>query len=187
MDALEVIITANLEQDSLRNQVGHDHFHYDSNSFVAADAYCTEMRHKTLAAIRRADVTTALQAFGRLTHTVQDFYAHSNYVDLWRDEYPEAAPQEINPQDQDILAHSGLRSGKLYYPFEALSFIGILKPLVVPLLPTDSHARMNIDDPSRQNFDYAFFAAVKRTAAEYQGIVSNLSISEIVLFRRKGL
>ena len=39
----------------------------------------------------------ARQSFGRLTHAAQDFYAHSNYIALWRESHPEAAPNETDP------------------------------------------------------------------------------------------
>jgi hypothetical protein len=123
----------------------------------------------------------ARKYFGRLTHTAQDFYAHSNYIALWRESYPEAAPDEIDPTLASLLTDSRLRSGRLYYPLEAFSFIAVLKPYIVPLLPRDSHARMNIDDPSRPSFDYAYVAAVKRTAMEFECLCQSLSQTQIQL------
>jgi hypothetical protein len=205
-EALENIIAANLGQDALRYQIGHDHFHYDSNSFAAGDAYCDELRCSVLTALwgeippsevelssrMRVDVTpgraTVLRvrkSLGRLTHAVQDLYAHSNYVALWRESHPDAPPDEIDPELPELLHDSRLHSGKLYYPLEALSFIAALKPYVLPLLPRDSHAWMNIDDPSCQDFAYSFAAAVKRTSAEYRLIIKQLSPQVIALFTGK--
>ena len=178
-DVLETVIAANLGQDALRYQINHDHFHYDSNSFAAGDAYCEEQRHSVITAIKNSDALPARESLGRLTHTVQDLYAHSNYVALWRELHPQASPDEIDPELTTLLSDLRLHSGKLYYPLEALSFITALKPYVLPLLPRDSHAWMNIDEPARPDFYFAFTAAVKRTESEYLRIAAQLSTREV--------
>jgi len=180
-DALETVISANLGQDALRYQIGHDYIHYDSNSFAAGDAYCEAMRLSTIAALKSANPLAARESLGRLTHTVQDLYAHSNYVALWRETHPGVSADVIEPEIGELLSDARLHSGKLYYPLEAFSFIAALKPYVVPMLPRDSHAWMNIDDPSRPDFDYAFAAAVKRTNLEYLRLVEQLSVREAAL------
>ena len=177
--ALNEIITANLEQDALRYQVAHDHFHYDSNSFTSGDAYCEEQRRLTLTAVQGGMASEARQAFGRLTHTVQDLYAHSNYVALWREENPGIPPEGVDPESALVLQHTHLHSGKLYYPLEALSFIPALNSLVLHLLPRDSHAWMNLDDPGRPGFDFAFAAARKRTRSEYERLADHFSKEEV--------
>jgi len=168
-DMLEIVILANLGQDALRYQIGHDHFHYDNNSFSAADAYIAECRQQARLHFKQNNLRAGWQAFGRLTHTAQDFYAHSNYVALWREQHPQASPPEIPafPQWNQTMA---LRSGKLYYPLEVLSFAPFLRRLVLPLLPRDSHAWMNQDDPGQPHFAFAFAAAVKHTLLEYQNL-----------------
>lgn len=180
-EALETIVGSNLGQDALRYQFGHDHFHYDSNSFAVGDAYCDELRHLVVVALQKTEATQAREFLGRLTHTVQDLYAHSNYVGLWREIYPGATSDEIDPQLPEIMKHPRLHSGKLYYPLEAFSFIKVLNPFVIPWLPRDSHAWMNIDEPSRPDFDFAFAAAVKRTGLEYLRICEQLSPQEIAV------
>jgi hypothetical protein len=181
-NALETVIGANLGQDVWQYQFGHDHFHYDNNSFAAGDAYIDELRRSIMDALQRGEDVPARQSFGRLTHAVQDFYAHSNYIALWRESHPEAAPNETDPLVAVLLSDSRLRSGRIYYPFEALTFIKVLKPCIVPLLPRDSHAWMNIDDPSRPNFEYAYAAAVKRTELEFERLRKVLSQGQIQLF-----
>jgi len=42
--ALEIIITANIGQDALNGQLGHDEFHYDNNAFQKSRAYLDEQR-----------------------------------------------------------------------------------------------------------------------------------------------
>jgi hypothetical protein len=182
VSALQTIIAANLGQDALRYQFGHDHFHYDNNSFAAGDAYVDELRQAVLAGLERMEAGQARKDFGRLTHTVQDLYAHSNYISLWLLGHPGTTPQEIDPQQMALLQDERLRSGRVYFPLEALSFISFFKPFVIPLLPRDSHAWMNMDDPSCKNFEYAFAAAVKRSAAEYLSIIEKISPSHAALF-----
>ena len=83
---------------------------------------------------------------------------------------------EVDPVDLDLLDIRALRSGRIYLPLEALSFVKLLKPLVMPLLPRDSHAWMNLDSPEQgSNFTFAFHAAVKRTKIEFEKTVSGLS------------
>ena len=177
--ALQVIVHANVEQDGLRYQFGHDHFHFDSNQFDAAYAYIEEQRDHVRASLARGDATSAWQAFGKLTHTTQDFYAHSNYIPLWLDSFHGATlppPPEVDSVSPGILKSPDLRSGKLYYPFEALTFIPKVGKLFVPLMPRDSHAHMNHDGPDDSPvFDYAFHAAIKRTRVEFDKTASTLS------------
>jgi len=181
-DALETVIHANLGQDFLLYQFGHDHFHYDSSSFAAGDAYIAELHRGVVDALQRGDALAARTFFGKLTHTAQDFYAHSNYIPLWRDSHPETAPDDIDPLVSSLLADSRLHSGRIYYPLEIFAFIPPFKPFVLPFLPRDSHAWMNIDDPSRPNFDYAFAAAVKRTIFEFERICQELTQEQILLW-----
>ena len=180
-NALETVIAANLKQDVWIYQFGHEHYHYDNNSFAAGNAYIAEMRRSLVDALQCGDAISARESFGRLTHAAQDFYAHSNFIALWRESRPGASPDEIDPMFAGMLTDSRLRSGRIYYPLEAFSFIAALKPYIVPWLPRDSHAWMNIDDPSRTNFDYAYAAAVKRTELEFEQLYQLLSQEQIHL------
>ncbi|MCS6995105.1 MAG: hypothetical protein NZP74_14915 [Anaerolineales bacterium] len=174
--ALEEIIRANVGQDALRYQFGHDHFHYDNSAFRAGDAYLAEQRRQVIETLQQTGpVSVARAAFGRLTHSAQDFYAHSNYITLWRERNPDAAPEQIDPLLPEILADARLVSGRIYAPLEYFSFFSLFAPLVLPLLPRDSHAWMNKDDPSRPGFQEAYVAARKRTRLELEEIRRVLS------------
>ncbi len=81
--ALGKIIDANLHQDRLIAQIGHEEYHFDSNAFDKSYAYMEEQRALTISSLMANDMLSAWSAFGRLTHSAQDFYAHSNYIDLW--------------------------------------------------------------------------------------------------------
>jgi hypothetical protein len=176
--ALEQINVANVYQDRLLAQVGHDEYHFDNNAFEKGYAYIEEQRTLVTASLMANDVPSAWAAFGRLTHTAQDFYAHSNYVDLWLSCQPDGAiptASEIDPVDPDLIDTRALRSGRIYLPLEIFSFVKFLKPLVMPFLPRDSHAWMNLDDPEQgPNFTFAFHAAVKRTKLEFEKTTRDL-------------
>jgi hypothetical protein len=183
--ALEGIIEANLNQDRLPGQIGHDEYHFDNNAFDKSYAYIEEQRALTVSSLMANDVLSAWSAFGRLTHTAQDFYAHSNYIDLWLSCQPDGAlptPSEVPPLDPDLIHSGALRSGKVYLR-ELLTFIPFLKPLVMPLLPRDAHGWMNLDSPERgPNFKYAFQAAIKRTKIEFERTTKDLPEDLFVMF-----
>ena len=185
--ALEIIVAANMKQDILSGQIGHDEYHFDNNAFEKSKAYIEEQRALISPALERAEVESAWEAFGRLTHTAQDFYAHTNYIDLWlscQESGMIPSPIELDPLDPDLIDSPALRSGKLYYPLEALTFIPALKKFVAPLLPRDSHAWMNIDSAERGPlFEYAFEAAVKRTRHEFDLTKRGFSSKSLALFQ----
>jgi hypothetical protein len=177
--ALEIVISANLGQDHwLRGQIGHPEYHFDQNAFLKSKNYMEQNRALILPALQAGDVVSAQQAFGRLTHAAQDFYAHSNYVTRWLGRFPPGhwpPPDQVDPLDSDLLNGPELRSGKIYWPLEPLSWIPRIGRWIIPLLPPDSHARMNLDSPdSGPAFPYAIAAAVKRTRYEYELTVSRL-------------
>jgi hypothetical protein len=172
--ALRRMIQANAGVDAVWNQLGRHELHVDDNAFEGADAYMAEQRQRIGPALEAGQPAAAWDAFGRLSHTAQDFYAHSNYVDLWTACQPEGMvppASQIDPLD-DVLANSpALRSGKPYLPLGLVSFLPIVGRLFDPLMPADSHARMNLDSAaSGPMFEYAFQAALKRTRFEYHAV-----------------
>jgi hypothetical protein len=187
--ALEAILAANLKQDDLlTGQIGHDEYHYDNNAIAGSDRYLESQRALTISALQNDHLPAAWAAFGRLVHTAQDFYAHSNYVDLWLSHVTgngqtPPPPSEIVPLMDELVHSTRLHSGKLYYPWEVLAFIPGIKHLVIPLLPKDSHAHMQLDSPARgERFAYAFEAALKRTRYEFDTTVAGLSPGLEALF-----
>ena len=187
--ALQSILAANLKQDDLlTGQIGHDEYHYDNNALAKSDRYLEEQRTLTRTALQNDDLPTAWAAFGRLIHTAQDFYSHSNYVGLWLAHYgiegqTPPPPSEIAPLMDDLIHSPDLHSGVLYYPWEILAFVPVVKRFVIPLLPKDSHAHMHLDSPAQgEHFAYAFEAAVKRTQYEFDKTVAGLSSSLDALF-----
>ncbi len=185
--ALKIITRANAKQDGLRGQIGHDEYHFDNNAFDKSYAYIAKNRTQIFAALKSGFPKEAWEAFGRLSHTAQDFYAHSNYIPLWLakfDEKNRPSASEVVHNDESILRSKELRSGKLYYPLELLSYIPPLKKYVMPRLPKDSHAWMNIDSQAQgEIFEYTFMAAVKTTQDEWDKVLAKLSHEEKGVFQ----
>ena len=185
--ALKAITKANARQDYLHGQLGHDEYHFDNNAFNESYAYIEENHAQIRVALKSGDAKGAWAAFGHLTHTAQDFYAHSNYIPLWLAQFDEnSAPpaSEVIHDDQKIIQSSELRSGKLYYPLELFSYIPFISKFVMPRLPKDSHAWMNIDSPKQGiKFAYTFSAAVKVTLDEFEKVLTGLSDEEEKQFR----
>lgn len=168
--ALEIIIAANRKQDAIRGQIGHDEFHFDNNAIEKGIRYINEQRGFVLASLLSPGVLSAWIAFGRLTHTAQDFYSHTNYISLWLDQHPGTppTPPEIDPVQKSLLRSPSLHSGKIYLPMDALYFVPFLRKFALKLLPEDSHGKMNLDSPAQgPRFEYARAAAVKRTQHEF--------------------
>ena len=184
--AMSVIIQANVGQDRLAGQVGHDEFHFDNNAFEKTYAYIEEQRALVVSSLKSGDANSAWQAFGRFLHSAQDFYAHSNYITLWVslfDGKPLPPPPEVDPMDPSLIHSPDLRSGKIYLPLDALYFIKRLRPLILRLIPRDSHAWMNLDTPEQGfKFDYAMHAAIKRTVIEFEKTTEGFSEEMCRLF-----
>ena len=184
--AIEIIIGANLGQDQIRYQFFHPHFHFDANAFERGYAYMEAQRNIILATLRSGDNPfPAWQAFGRLSHAGQDFYAHSNYVQLWFDAHSpndNSSPSQIDALDSKILEHPQLHSGKIYF-WDWVAFIPGLYNLGLRMTPKDSHTHMNLDHPKRGPFfPFAIEAAIQRTVFEFKKIAGMLTVDELMQF-----
>lgn len=184
--AMSVITQANLDQDRLAGQFGHDEFHFDNNAFEKTYAYIEEQRALVVASLTSGDASPAWKAFGRFLHSAQDFYAHSNYITLWVSLFAGQMlppPPEVDPMDPSLLNSPDLCSGKVYLPLDALYFIKRLRPTILRLIPRDSHAWMNLDSPEQGfKFDYAMQAAIKRTVIEFEKTTEGFSEEMCRLF-----
>ena len=169
--ALEIIIAANRKQDALSGQIGHDEFHFDNNAIEKGLRYINEQRGFVLASLLSPGVLSAWIAFGRLTHTAQDFYSHTNYISLWLDQFngTPPTPPEIDPVQKSLIQSPSLHSGKIYFPLDVLYFVPFMRNIALKFLPADSHGKINLDSPKQgPRFEYARAAAVKRTQYEFE-------------------
>ena len=192
--ALQVIISANKKQDGWRGQIGHPEYHFDDNAIEQAQVYIDQQQEIVLRVLKSykeegkqpEKIELAWKALGRLTHTAQDYYAHSNYVALWIASISEGKkppPEKIEPRDMQIMTHPDLHTGRVY-PLELISYvIPFLKPLAKLCLPGDAHLHHNLDAPDRGPlFDYAFVAALKRTQFEFERIAEKLNLTQLERF-----
>ncbi len=179
--ALEIIIQGNLHQDDLKYLLGaYPHYHFDDNAFDRTYAYLAEQNEvifSTLAA--NLPLPPAWEAFGKITHTLQDFYAHSNYVQRWLAQFPDTPPdpEDIPPLLPDLLSQPHLRSGRVLISLEILGMIPVVGHLLRPFFPADTHIRMNLDQPkSGPLFPYAYVAARKRTEEAFKTLTEQITL-----------
>lgn len=170
-DALKTILKANIGQDKIKYQFGHPYFHFDSNTFKEGFGYIEAQEKQLINSIMEGNYPHALEALGRIAHTWQDFYSHSNYIKLWLGDHPEAKPEEIDPADSVYINHSDLISGTVYV-LDFLALVPGMTKLITPLMSKDSHAKMNLDSPaSGLLFAYNYQASLKRTGLEYERVM----------------
>jgi hypothetical protein len=174
--ALERIVTANTRQDRVAYMLGHDHIHFDGSTFNAGFRYISDQEKMLFEYLALNKYHQAQEAFGRITHSWQDLYSHSNYVQLWRQKHADLPPEAIIPNNPDILNHPNFASGKNYGLIEFLAMVPVLSSLIKPRMPSDSHAKMNLDSPaSGPNFWFAYWAAYKATLAAYENLIEKVN------------
>jgi hypothetical protein len=170
--ALQTIVKANMFKDDLISNLFNPEHHFIENTIEGSLAYIETQRHLVVCKLENGDnILAAWQAFGRLLHTGQDFYAHSNYVRLWVDRFAETVPpaDKIEALDPSLLNSPHLHTVRTYRPLGSLGNIPVVGRWLFRFLPVDAHARMCLDSPANGPlFEYAFNAAVKRTAYEYE-------------------
>lgn len=183
--ALKIITKSNLRQDSIFGQIGHDEFHFDNNAIIEGNRYIDQQRVIIYNSLLINKPIKAWKAFGCLLHAAQDFYAHTNYVDLWKtkqdNEFKDK--ENLNFLDIEILSHPFLYSHTPYFPLDyIISAIPGTGKLLTKYLPDNSHAKMNLDSPdSGDDFHLAFSAAFGRTKHEYSVIKNFLTLKDNAL------
>jgi len=177
--ALGCMIKANVGVDAIWNQLGRHELHFDDNAFEKSYRFMDQQRRLIRPALEAGKPEGAWRAFGRLTHTAQDFYSHSNYIDLWFARQPAGSipsTAEIEPLNDALLNNPALRSGKINLPLEMLVYLPVVGPWIERVAPHDSHAGMHLDSAARgPKFPYAFRAAVKRTRWEFDELMQMLT------------
>lgn len=178
---LNTILTSNINQDCIIGLLGHDEFHFDNNKFSESYAYLKSQKYLCVQAIVGNKTRKALKAFGRMCHSVQDFYAHSNYIQLWINNLNEEAPSlsNLNCIERSILNSKELVSHQTTFPGDYLALIPGVDKLLKPYLPKSSHTNMNLDSPtSGDNFYWAYHSAVVRTKIELEKVIGELHCFE---------
>jgi hypothetical protein len=182
---LSVITNANIRQDGMfTGLLGHPEYHYDGGNLSYGENYLISQKKLVFDYLSDlSDATKALRAMGRYFHCLQDFYAHSNYVELWINSF---GSSPIEPKNPAIMKNGDLFVCRTYYPLEAITYFRTFRPFASKRLPDDSHVNMNLDDPSRgELFPIAMDAAIKRTKSEFLNIKEQLTQAQIKLFTGK--
>jgi len=186
--ALQTVLCASLRQDRLAGQIGHPEYHFDDSALAQGQAYIDAQRQVAYQRLAAWESRPAWEAFGRLVHAAQDFYAHTNYARLWLELHGATGlvcsePAQIDPLDPQVLAHGALVSGRNYLALEIIALLPGLRGIMERLSPHDSHLRHNLDNPARGPlFPYALAAAEKRTRWEYDRLLAGLSAAQANLF-----
>jgi hypothetical protein len=117
--------------------------HFDNCRFDDSAQYIAALLGDAEAAVARRDRDTMMVDLGRALHAVQDFYAHTNYVELMAHDIPSFADVPVvdvwhaGARDRlHALAAKGLVSGEVWW--EAGS---VCAP------PLRTHAELNKDSP----------------------------------------
>ena len=174
-DTVKKIVLANIKQDRPKFQFGHDYIHFDSNAFPEGFEYISQQIRLLETSISDDEMEQAWHSLGRILHSWQDFYSHSNYVELWIQKTENPKPEEIDWDDQEIINSSNLQSGKNYGIIEFIALLPGISSLVKPFMPADSHAKMNLDGPnSGPAFGYAYIAAKMKTKEVVEQIIDRL-------------
>ena len=177
---LNEVIKGNLLQDRPAGQFGHPEYHFDDSEFVRTYRYLDELRSSIEDKIITGDyISQARFEFGKLTHALQDFYAHTNYIRLWGNKHgvdPTNWDGEIDCQDRDIIQSNELMSGHFYSPWEMITFLPIIGRYFGKLFPNNSHAMINNNSPNKNPwFPMAFKCAELRTREEFV-VFSDMSL-----------
>lgn len=186
-NAIEIIVGANRSVD---NDQSKTELHFDGENFIGGGKRVKTLKEDIIGRVQEAlaSGSTATQAIhtrlGGALHTVQDFYAHSNWVELEKQKNPgneminkELGRGEISnvadgntptcPTDASTLGGEGLKqlTSGYYDGIISCSLPDGIKPgkcIHGPLL-NSSCSGINKDNPDRPNFDTARALAVKAT------------------------
>ena len=82
--AFEEIVNANSEMDSERAlyQSLNASFHFDGEEFYSSNTEIANRLESAIDLVSRANYSTARMLIGEALNTLQDFYSHSNWVEL---------------------------------------------------------------------------------------------------------
>ncbi len=98
-EALAVIVNANIRQDRIKYQFGHDYIHFDGSAFKEGFEYIANLEKNILVNVRSNKIISARISLGRVLHSWQDFYSHSNYIQLWLENNDRKSPENIDWDD----------------------------------------------------------------------------------------
>jgi hypothetical protein len=118
--------------------------HFDNCQFQTTNEYLIELLMEAESAAKKNDRDQALAALGRALHAIQDFYSHTNYVELSERRFQKPDDIPIVPVWNDAgrseiikQAQNGLVSGNVWW-----------EPGARCKAPARSHGELNKDTPA---------------------------------------
>ncbi|RXM32771.1 von Willebrand factor A domain-containing protein 7 [Acipenser ruthenus] len=80
--AVSEIVQANAAMDFLSSTRSDPQLHFDSERLKEASAMLQSIRHLAVQSLQAGDESGARHRLGSLLHSLQDFYSHSNWVEM---------------------------------------------------------------------------------------------------------
>ena len=81
-EALTQLTAASAEPDLSDEERTKPDAHFDSEQFTESSRRIADLRRQAISAIKKYRMQTARNFAGRALHTLQDFYSHSNWIEL---------------------------------------------------------------------------------------------------------
>jgi hypothetical protein len=158
-DVLQEVITGNRDADIIHITTipGSSANHFDNCDFLGGVQRINSRYGDVLFALQVQPMAAA-HIFGRIVHAAQDFYAHSNWVELGRQDLADSG---TGPWLTGNPSFTGLFSGT-YEQNEPKICEQLFGPGVVP-----THDQMNKDKLGRAGFQEARTLAVRQTQHEW--------------------
>lgn len=169
-EAINQIVDANKKTDDLAYQTRSE-MHFDSENFQGGSKRLIDLRERVINKITTTTLGASARAdLGGALHTLQDFYAHSNWVELGR----KAINQDLGrqtfsgagsgvatcPNDPGVLGGEGLKQLTSGYFLFSQALCGVPSGKCRHGVPVACPSGLNKDDSSRPGFDKAHELAV---------------------------
>jgi len=90
---IDVVVEYNGKVDS--NELRNTEAHFDSEQFEAAQNRLIQFRDLAVVGAKNHEYNNARKYTGRLLHTLQDFYSHTNWIENWIGEVATISPYNV--------------------------------------------------------------------------------------------
>ncbi|KAJ7317308.1 hypothetical protein JRQ81_003470 [Phrynocephalus forsythii] len=106
--AMAQVVNANAAMDFDGTTQNDPVLHFDSELIYSSNAWLLQTRKEILQAVRSEQYSIARDKLGQLLHSLQDFYSHSNWVELG---HRQIHPDLVQPgQEIKSVAEAGVRT-----------------------------------------------------------------------------
>ncbi|WP_424099801.1 HET-C-related protein [Moorena producens] len=174
-DAIDKIVKANKDSDDISKQFNSE-IHFDGEDFPGGSERVMDLKEKVITKVTVEPVypTSARNNLGTALHTVQDFYAHSNWVELGNSSINTNIGRQIFsgadkdtptcPNDPGTLGGEGLKQLTSGYFILSDNFAcGVPPEKCRHGVPIICPSGINKDDETRSGFSTARTLAVDTT------------------------